>query len=414
VADTLLIHFNPKDADNAAWSLVNGAGELATMLSHGSLSDASPLAANHRTVVLLDSTAIHVDSIELPIKNHQKLLRAAPFALEEKIADDIDDLHFVAGKTASDGRTPVAAISRNTLNGILEALKQYNIEPAAIIPDALCLTANSQQWSVLLHNDQANIQFDTFDAGEFDRNILALLLESELLKEDRKTPEKIILFTADGDDTDTQEINDIIPDGTELIRVSYNTHPLVVYCGEYNHALPLNLLQGEYKPESKTSVNWHRWRFAASLAVIWLCLHLGIASVQQHGFQDSNKKLQVEINNIYKKAFPQSKRIVNARVQMEQKLNELKGLGKAGSNNSLMALLSDSSTALSSEKSVSIQSINYRNNTLDVEVTGANLQNIEQLNKKLNNKSLKAEIVSSSSEKNQVKGNIRIKRASQS
>ncbi|MCW8922794.1 MAG: hypothetical protein OQK69_04075, partial [Gammaproteobacteria bacterium] len=89
-------------------------------------------------------------------------------------------------------------------------------------------------------------------------------------------------------------------------------------------------------------------------------------------------------------------------------------MGNAGSNTSLMTLLSDSSTALSSEKSVIIQSINYRNNTIDLEVTGANLKNIEQLNKKLNSASLKAEIVSSSSEKGQVKGNIRIRREKQS
>ncbi|MCW8924299.1 MAG: type II secretion system protein GspL, partial [Gammaproteobacteria bacterium] len=306
MADTLLIHFDPKNPDHATWSLVNAAGEMATMLSQGSLNDATPLAAKHQTVVLLDSTAIHVDSVELPIRNQQKLLRAAPFALEEKIADDIDELHFVAGKTAADGRTPVAAINRNTLDGILTTLRQYKIEPVAIIPDALCLTANSQQWSVLIHNDQANIQFDTYDAGEFDRNILALLLESELLKDGRKTPEKIILLTADGDDADTQDIDSIIPEGTELIRVSYNTHPLVVYCGEYKHALALNLLQGEYKPASKSDINWQRWRLAASLATIWLCLHLGIISVQQNEFQNSNKKLQVEIDNIYKKAFPES------------------------------------------------------------------------------------------------------------
>lgn len=188
----------------------------------------------------------------------------------------------------------------------------------------------------------------------------------------------------------------------------------MVYCGEYKHALALNLLQGEYKPASKSDINWQRWRLAASLATIWLCLHLGIISVQQNEFQNSNKKLQVEIDNIYKKAFPESRRIVNARVQMEQKLDELKSMGNAGSNTSLMTLLSDSSTALSSEKSVIIQSINYRNNTIDLEVTGANLKNIEQLNKKLNSASLKAEIVSSSSEKGQVKGNIRIRREKQS
>lgn len=414
MADTLLIHFNPAQSDSATWSLVNAAGELTSMLSHGSLNDAAAIAEKHKTIILLDSTDIYIDSVKLPIKNQQKLLRAIPFALEEKIADDIDELHFVAGKTSSDDRTPVAAIRHDTLKRILNDLKASGIKPVALIPDSLCLTANPAQWAVLLQADRSKLQFNSFDAAEFDRDALPLLLKSELQQADRRRPEKIIVFKADGDESETEDINKVIPEDIELINVSYNTHPLVVFCGQYKHALSLNLLQDEYKPKQKANVNWQRWRLAASLSAIWLCIHLGMTSAQYHEFQDSNKKLQVEIDNIYKKSFPQSKRVVNARVQMEQKLDELKGLGKAGSNTSLMALLSDSSTALSSEKSVTIQSINYRNNTIDIEVTGANLQNIEQLNKKLNNTSLQAEIISSSSEKDQVKGNIRIKRAKQS
>lgn len=414
MADTLLIHFNPEHANDVTWSLVNPAGELTTMLAHGTLSDAAAIADKHKTVVLLDSSAIYLDSVKLPIKNPQKLLRAIPYALEEKIADDIEYLHFVAGKTSRDGVTPVAAIKHETLKYIINIMEASTIKPVALIPDTLCLTANSSQWALLLQKDKIKLQFDSFEAVEFDRDTLPLLLKSALQQTDRQPPEKIILFTADGDESATDDINEVIPETVELIKVSYNTHPLVVFCGQYKHALALNLLQGDYKPQQKTNVNWQRWRLAASLSAIWLCLNLGMTSVQYNAFEETNNKLQVEIDNIYKKTFPESKRIVNARVQMEQKLNELKGQGNAGSNTSLMALLSDSSAALSSEKSVIIQTISYRNNTIDIEVTGANLQNIEQLNKKLNNASLNAEIVSSSSEKGQVKGNIRIKRTNQS
>lgn len=414
MADTLLIHFNPEHPDAAAWALVNTAGELSTMLAHGSLDDAAPVAAKHNTVILLDSTAIHIDAVKLPIRNPQKLLRAAPFALEEKIADDIEDLHFVTGRTDSNGTTPVLAIRHDILGRILEQLEQSGIAPMAIIPDTLCLTANPTQWAILLDDDHAKVQFDQFDAGEFDRDMLALLLKAELQKATRQPPEKLILFTPDGDDSETDSIQAVIPEQLELVKVSYNTHPLVIYCGQYRQALSLNLLQNTYKPKPKVNQNWQRWRLPAALAAVWLGLHLAITGVQYYEFQDSNEKLQVEIDSLYKKSFPQSQRIVNARVQMEQQLNELKALGNAGSDASLISLLAAASTALSSEKSVAIQSISYRRNTLDIEVTAANLQNIEQLNKKLNNTALSAEILTSTSAQNQVKGSIRIKRAQSS
>ncbi|MDH5711270.1 MAG: type II secretion system protein GspL [Gammaproteobacteria bacterium] len=414
MADTLLLHFSSEQADFATWSLVNSAGELSTMLSSGSLSDAAPLAAKHKTIVLLDSTRVHIDSVRLPIKKHQKLLRAAPFALEEKIADDVEDLHFVAGKTSSNGSTAIAAIDRSTLENILSRLNQHGIEPVAMIPDALCLTANTKQWAVLLHNGRTSVQFNTFDAGEFDRDATALILESALHQDGRQTPEKIILFTTDGDETDIQDIEKIIPENIELIKISYNKHPLVIYCGEYKHALDLNLLQGEYKPVTKSSVNWQRWRLAAALTIIFISLQIGITATRYQTLHNQNSRLQVEIDKIYKQAFPESTRIVNARVQMEQKLNELKGTGHADSSTSLITLLSEASPALSSEKDITIQAINYKASKLDIDITGSTLKNIEQLNKKLNNGNIKAEIISSSSEKDKVKGSIRLQKASQS
>lgn len=413
MADTLLIHFNPDRLDTATWSLVNGAGELTTMISHGPLSDAASVAEKHKTVVLLDNTSIHIETVQLPIKNRKKLLRAIPFALEEQIADEVDELHFVAGNPQQDGSVPVAAIKKDILEAVIDTIKEAGIEPVAIIPDTLCLTANSKQWAILLHNNQANLQFNTFSGSEFDCDMLSIIIPSILQQETLGTPEKIILFTQDGEpeDKSAQDIIEALPEDIEFIKVSYNTHPLVIYCGQYQSAMPLNLLQDAYKPKRKSNAEWRRWRLAAALAVVWIGLGLGSTGTEYYDLQNKNKQLRSQIEKIYKNAFPKSKKIINARVQMEQKLKELKGGSSASESTSMVALLSDSASALSSEKGITLQTINYRNNRMDLELTGTNLQAIESLNKKINRQPLKSEIISSSSEKNQVKGNIRIQKA---
>jgi general secretion pathway protein L len=413
VADTLLIHYNPDKPDATCWSLVNHSGELVSMISCGSLSDAAAISEKHKTVVLLDNTSIHIGSVQLPVKNRQKLLRAIPFALEEQIADEIDELHFVAGKSQQDGTVPVAAIKKATLDSIIANLNKSGIEPAAIIPDTLCLTASENQWAVLLHDGHANLQLNTFNGNEFDCETLPIIVTSLLQAESQVTPEKIILFTLDGETEDkvTGELTDSLPEDIELINVSYNTHPLVVYCGQYHNAIHLNLLQDAYKPKHKGNIEWKRWQLAATLATVWLALTLGNAGTEYYALQDKNQQLRIQIEKIYKDTFPKSKRIVNARVQMEQKLKELKGSSGTNESTSLLALLSNSAHALSSEKGITLQAINYRNNSVDLELTGTNLQAIESLNKKISSPPLVSEIVSSSSEKDQVKGNIRIQKA---
>ena len=97
---------------------------------------------------------------------------------------------------------------------------------------------------------------------------------------------------------------------------------------------------------------------------------------------------------------------------MEQKLNELRGTSSNTSSGDVIELLASSASALSTEKNITLQSISFRNNQMDIDLTGTNLQAVESLNKKLNAQhEIKAEIITSSSEKNQVKGSIRIQKA---
>ncbi len=407
MADTLLIHFDPAHPQQASWSHVNNHGELTSRITTGELADATEVANSYRVVVILDSFSVHLNHVKLPTSNRQKMLRAVPYALEEQLAEDVDDFHFVIGKSDTPMGTPVAGIRKEVLKNVIQIFEQAGIHLDAIIPDALCLPASPEQWSVLIHDNKALIQFDTEIGTAIDTNILPLMLQASIDRAEQK-PEKLTLFYLDGTTLDTA-IDEVNSDA-EIIKLAYNTHPLVVFCGEFKRALQLNLLQDKFKPKRKSSGQWQRWRIAASLAAIWAVLYLGTTGLEIVKLDKANSALSAQIEGIYKKTFPRSKRIVNPRVQMEQKLNELKGGGVQSSQ--FMALLTNSVTALSGAKNVTIQSIDFRNNRMDIGITSTNLQSVETLNKQLNaNRNLKAEIVSATSEKNIVKGSIRLQKA---
>lgn len=410
MAGTLLIQYSMEQPDHAIWSQVNKQGELISKITRGSLTDATELATvSHKVVVLLDSSCLHFNKVSLPTQNKAKMLRAVPYALEEQVADDVDDFHFVIDKTDQDGKVPVVGIELKTLDELLEVFNNAGIFIDAIVPDALCLTADHLQWAILYHDDKAYLQFDALHGGLYDRDILPVILESALKQRTENPPEKIIIFSDEG--KTTEDLSAVVGDNIEVLSVSYNTDPLVVFCGQYKHALPLNLLQDKYKPKRNNTAQWDKWALAASLAAVWLVLHLGTVAFQHFDLKAKNKTLSAQITSTYKKSFPQSKRVVNARVQMEQKLNALKG-NKGGGDSSMMQLLIDASTALTNDKSLTIESINYRNNRMDIGLISKNLQSIETLNTSLNKSSgLKSEITSSSSAKENVKGNIRLQRA---
>lgn len=411
--NTLLIHYNPSLPAPATWSLVNDSGELTSKISTGTLSDIDNAARQHRAVVLLDNTLVHINRVSLPVQNPQKLLRAIPFALEEDIVDDIEDMHFVAAKAVKDQPTAIAGIHRQQLDAILTALSDASISVDMLIPDSICLSANSEQWCALFDGNEVNLQTSALNGNVYDADLFESVISTALKNADANPPKKLLVFFKEGEptpDTSSLSDDDLGVGDLEIINVQYNTHPLVVYCSNYKQSKALNLLQHEYKPQRKGAFNWRKWRVAASLAAVWLTLSLGITGYQLHQTKQKNTALKSEIIGIYKSAFPKSKRTFNPKSLMKQKLNELKTNG-AGSGSGMVALIASSSQALAEDTSISLQSINFRNGRLDLAVNSKDLGAIQSLNNRLNKTTgIKSEIVSSSSEQNQVKASLRVQR----
>ncbi|VAW51411.1 hypothetical protein MNBD_GAMMA06-669 [hydrothermal vent metagenome] len=428
MSDTLLIHYNIDKTQQATWALCNLAGELTGKITSGSLSEASEIASNHPVTVLLNSQCLHLNQLQLPTQNSQKLLKAVPYAIEEFIADDIDDFHFVAAKNKNNSATSVVGINKNTLENIINAFHAANINIEKIIPDALCLATDTKQWVCLNYENASYFQTDTTTGMQIAHEIFPYIVTNKLQDEAQEQPEKILLFceqentsafdTLKAEDALNNNNSDDSNSSIEIIDIVYNSHPLVVFCGNYKQATALNLLQHEFKSKRKSSGYFQHWRLAASLAAIWLVLHLGLTSFQHSQLKDENIVTKAKIGKIYKKSFPQSKKIVNPRVQMEQKLKALKG-GTGNTSQGFMFLLGESfgtikfGTIKQDKKKVTLQSLTFRNNRMDIGLEGSNLQAVENINKNLNsNKNIKSEITSSSSEKDKVKGNLRVEGSS--
>jgi hypothetical protein len=146
----------------------------------------------------------------------------------------------------------------------------------------------------------------------FPEDALAYAIANKLDDETTIKPEKLLFFceseNASALDLDAANIND---DDIELVNIVYNTHPLVIFCGNYKQALTLNLLQHDFKIKSKSFGYWQQWRMAAALAAVWLVLHLSVTAFQYNQVKAENIVVKNKIEKIYKTAFPKSRKINN-------------------------------------------------------------------------------------------------------
>lgn len=408
MSDTLLIHYDIENREQASWALCNDAGELTSKINAGALADLHAVALDHTAIVLLDSRCLHINELQLPTQNAQKMLQAVPYAIEEFIADDVENLHFVASKSRTSSAASVVGINKQTFQAVIDNFLAAGIHLEKIIPDALCLPANEQQWVVLNYLSHSYLQTSKLNGMLVSHDLLPYILEKKLNDDTISNPEKIFFFS-ESENTAAFDPASLTKPDIEFVNITYNTHPLVVFCGNYRQALPLNLLQHNFKPKNKSSGYWQQWRFAAALAGTWLLLYLGITAFQYNQLKAENFVTKNQIEEIYKTSFPKSRKINNPRKQMEQKLNELKSSGGNVSNGLLFMLGAAFDNLNQETKDITFQSITFRNNRIDIGLESKNLQAIENLNKKLNTSdTIKSEISSSSSEKDKVKGNLRI------
>ena len=107
MAETLLIYYKPQ-LQYGYWALINEQGKLINQPGQGDLSDITSIARGRHATVLIDSACVSIESVNIPGQNKQRQLQAVPFALEEQLASDIDDIHFAVGKKTAEQHIPVA------------------------------------------------------------------------------------------------------------------------------------------------------------------------------------------------------------------------------------------------------------------------------------------------------------------
>jgi len=159
MSDWLLLRLPHADTELATWLVVDARGAPVSPPQSGPLPLAAARAPGRRVCVLVGAAEVMLADPEVPVKAGAKLQQLVPYALEEHLADDIEDLHFAIGKRSGEStRVPVAVVARALLDGWLAELRGAGIEPDAIYADSELLPQNPGQAVALLEADTVSVR----------------------------------------------------------------------------------------------------------------------------------------------------------------------------------------------------------------------------------------------------------------
>lgn len=298
------------------------AGELPVWRVDGEVcvqqafADAVPHQGAWRLIVPVE--AVTLCAVQLPTTKARWLAKALPFAVEELLAEDVEQFHLCVGAPLADGRHRVHAVKRDWLSRWL-ALCAAN-PPRRIEVDADLLTGEGSQllcagerW--LLGGDgEARM---ALRAGDWAM-LAPLCAQPRVAHVEAGQP---------------------VP--AEMDEVHEIARALPWLAGR---TADCNLAQGMFAVREQSG-EWRRWRPLAALLAFCVVLQWGFNLAQGWHLQREGERYAEANRELYRELFPDDSKLINLRAQFDQHLSA----ADSGGQSQLLALLEQTAAALNQQ-----------------------------------------------------------------
>lgn len=369
-------------------------------LGHGLLSDVVMVAEQKSITVIVPGEDVLFLTAEVPGKNIQRIQQAIPYVLEDRVIDDVDALYFAIKKSTADNldtQYDVSIIDQHYFESVIKQLENAGVYADKMIADYFLLAEDSS-----LFFDGERILFNNPEVKFSSVIDSALFFDDESFNKDK--PLKLI--NCDKSDVENKALI-MLKETMDVTEEQCELHPLV-YLVKNRSNSNVNLLQGTYKKKKDWSQTGKKWLPVAILFAVWLLVQGSLFILDYISLSKQNKSLNAEITKIYKKTFPKSRKIIDAKAQMQQKLTSLQKR-KGQSGRSFTEMLSNSASIFSTSKGLKIKSLRYYDGRINLEIEIASLQALDKLKDRLNKeKGYQVEIQNASSGKSLVTARIQI------
>lgn len=343
-----------------------------------------------------DSTTFH--HVDIPTKRQANMLSAVPYALEESLSEELEELHFTVMSWKPGTPAHVAVIAKKMLRQWIETFASAGIKLDDIVPElALMPIHPSCETTIVLQGDD---QF-AVKSGQYN----SFLCDQEAFEYWWSEAENQQAETAVNSQALAVELKSTGGDHISHWAVGEDFRGWLEHVPEQLDKAA-SLLQGEFEPEHlKPKSTW--LNVAAGLAACALLLlgasHWLEASRLQQRYTDN----QQQIRALFDQAFPDQEYLDQPRRQIASLLSISEDNPASEMFQHLLEVTAQVVPAFNAE----FEEINYRNQQLQVGVSAPNFAALEQMTEQINSQEgLQAALISSGARDQRVTGQIKLAR----
>lgn len=357
----LIVRLSLDEQGEIDWLLWSDASARIVARGQGPVESVRAALASYSavrpTLVLAPTTGIVFHQLNLSRQARRRQAQVIPFMLEDKLAADIEQLHFAVlawrGEEAS-----VAVVAKALMRQWTAQCAALGVDVARLVPDVLALPLHDEGWSALRERDVWLFRQSRCRGMAAETSWLPTLLNA-------CAPLPPICCYSDPPDCGMgwrhQPVADVL-----TLAATADDMPAV------------DLRQGEFA----ASTPWRQGRGAWRRIALALACYLGLlatdaAWTHYQRYQQANYWRQESVR-VYRQLFPAEKRVVNPRVQMQQHLQRLAAESRASP---LAQQLAQLQQLMTRNAGVALQTLAYDGSRGEwrLDLRAADYQGLEQL-----------------------------------
>ena len=421
MADWLLLRLPRVPGEPATWLVASAAGAPLTATQSGPLAAAASAAPTRRVCALVPGADVILSEPELPARSGVKPQQLVPYALEEQLADDIDELHFALGRRAADStRTPVAVVARTLMDEWLAALHGAGIQPECLYADSELLPANPGQAVALLEEDTVLVRApgappvclpmdaltDALTIAQAAPRAAAVPADgTAAAAEDGSAARGLILYSDSADwQRHSAEVEAAREHFVSLKVQLLGDGPLALFAQQLPGSRAINLLQGAYAPKSARTLGLSAWRIAALLLLSLVALHVVGKTAELSMLKKNERQVDASIRDTFHSAMPGETGVTDARRRMEERLLAVRSGGGG-----LLGALEAVARARSAAPGTSIQSLNFHDGLLELTFNAPDAASLDHLSQQLRNGGWQASLIGGNTVGSSYQGRVQIR-----
>ena len=339
MSENLTIRLGSHATDTIHW-LINSSVEDEVIAS-GELRNAENLSqltteAEHRNVViLLPGCDFIFKRLAIPGKSTKAIEQAAPYLLEDDIAQGVEQLFFAYQSTGKisepvisdnnakqDANCFLVAVDKKLMHQWQTWLAAADIDYTAMLPDVLAMPHNPNSFSAINIDGQITVRQGLWQGCTLDIDAWQVISKQwQQQNEDN----------ADNEDHDVINIDVYSPlprcPENLTLNVMAEELPLALMAQQLKGSF-FNLLQGEFLPKKAKSAFRANWLWASIFVGCALLLNMGVKGLKLIDLNAQIAQTDEKVIQTFKVAFPKTKRVKINTVRSQLK-RELAKLGSA-------------------------------------------------------------------------------------